>query len=56
MANILYFAEVTNIVGVHIKMDTSKGKLISAHIEDGKTFISKHVYRVFSTPILMTIP
>ena len=37
MANVISFAEVTNIVGVHIKMDTSKGKLINVHIIDGKT-------------------
>ena len=36
MVNILSFAEVANIVGVHIKMDTSKGKVINVHIEDGK--------------------
>ena len=34
MANILPFAEVANIAGVHIKMDMSKGKLINVHIED----------------------
>ena len=32
MANIRYFAEVANIAGVHIKMDTSKGKVINVHI------------------------
>ena len=36
MANILSFAEVANISGVHIKMDTSRRKLINVHIKDGK--------------------
>ena len=36
MDNILSFAEVTNIVGVHIKMYTSKGKEINVHIKYGK--------------------
>ena len=35
MANILYFAEVANIVGVHIRIDTSKEKIINVHIKDG---------------------
>ena len=54
MADILYFAEVANITGVHINMDTSKEKSINVHIEAGNLFISKHVQRVFSTPTLMT--
>ena len=36
MENILYFVEVVNIAGVHIKMDTSKGKLIYVLIEEVK--------------------
>ena len=36
MANILSFAEVSNIAGVHIKMDTSKEKLINVHIKNEK--------------------
>ena len=36
MVKTLYFAEVVNIVGVHIKMDKSKEKLINIHIKDGK--------------------
>ena len=56
MVNILSFAEVANIAGVHIKMYMSKGKVINVHIEDGKSFNSKHVQRVFSTPTLMTPP
>ena len=38
MSNILYFSEVANIVGLYIKMDTSKEKVINVHIKD-KTFI-----------------
>ena len=34
MANTLSFAEVANIAGVHIKMDTSKGKVVIVHIKD----------------------
>ena len=56
MANILSFTEVANIGGVRIKMYKSKEKVINVHIKDGKSFISKHVQRVFSTPILMTPP
>ena len=36
MVNILSFADVANIAGVHINMDTSKGKAINMHIEDEK--------------------
>ena len=36
MVNILSFAEVDKIAGVHIKMDMSKEKLINVHIKDGK--------------------
>ena len=36
MANIFFFAEVANIAGVHIKMVTSKEKLINVHIKDVK--------------------
>ena len=39
MANSLSFAEVVNIVGVHINMDTSNEKLINVHIKHGKPFI-----------------
>ena len=57
MATILYFADVTKIVGAHINMETSKKKkVINADIKYGKSFISKHVKRVFSAPILMTPP
>ena len=34
MANILSFAEVANIAGVHIKMGTLKGKFINLHMQD----------------------
>ena len=33
VANILSFAEVSNIEGVHIKMDTSKEKIINVHMQ-----------------------
>ena len=36
MANNLYFAKTANIEGVHIKIDTSKEKVINFHIKDGK--------------------
>ena len=36
MANILYFEEVANIAGVHIKMGISRGKIINVHIKEGK--------------------
>ena len=56
MANILSFAEISNVTGVNINMDISKGKVINMHIEDEKSFISKLVQRFFSTPTLMTPP
>ena len=34
MVNIISFVEVTNIAGVHIKMDKSKEKVINVHIKD----------------------
>ena len=33
MANILSFAEVADIAGVHIKMDTLKEKFINVHMQ-----------------------
>ena len=36
MANILSFFDVANILGVHIKMETSKEKVINVHIKDIK--------------------
>ena len=41
MANIVYFAEVANITLLHIKMDTSKEKVINVHIKDGKIVLFK---------------
>ena len=38
MAKIFFFSQVAIIVGVHIKMDTSKGKVINVPIKD-KTII-----------------
>ena len=37
MANILSFADITNIAGVRTKMKTYKGKVINVHIEWVKT-------------------
>ena len=55
MENILSFAEVAKIVGVHIKMDTSKKRVINVHIKGRKIFISKHVQRYLYTQILVKI-
>ena len=59
MANILYFAEVANIVGVHIKMNTSKDFFISVHIKDGKLIHFKACaegifYTNLDEPIIIT--
>ena len=54
MANILSFAEVDNIEGMHINMESPKEKVINVHIKDGKLFISKHMRGVFSKQILIT--
>ena len=56
MANILSFADVANSAGVHIKMDTSKVKVINFPIEDGKIIHFKACEESFSAPILMTPP
>ena len=56
MTKIFSFTGVDKIAGVHIKMDTSKGKVINVHIKDNFFFIPKNVQRVFSTPTLMTLP
>ena len=56
MANILYFAEVDNIAGVHIMMDTSKEKVINVHIRDGKIIHFKACAEGFYTPTLTTLP
>ena len=56
MATILSCVEVTNIAGVHIKIYMSKEKVMNVHIEDGKSFTSKHVQRLISTPTLMIPP
>ena len=36
MANIFSFVDVANILGAHIKMETSKEKVINVHIKDRK--------------------
>ena len=47
MANILSFAEVANIAGVYIKMDTSKEKVINVHIKDVNIIHFKGVEGIF---------
>ena len=54
MENILYFAEVYGIAGVHIKMDMSKEKIINVHIEYGKIVHFRACAEGFSAPTLMT--
>ena len=61
MANILYFAAVTNIAGVHIKMDMSKEKVINVHIEYGKIIHFKACteglfYTNINDPTMITNP
>ena len=52
MANILYFAEVTNNAGVHINMDMSKEKIINAHIKDRKFIhLKEYAEGIFYTNI-----
>ena len=61
MSSILSFAESANIVGVHIKMDTSKEKVINVHIEDRKIVHFKAcsevlLYTNLNDPIMITNP
>ena len=61
MEKILSFAEVANIAGVHINLDTPKGKLINVHIEDGKIFHLKALaqglfYAKFNEPAMINNP
>ena len=55
MVDILSFSEVANIVGVHIKMDTSKGKSSKSTCKTGAFFILEHLWRVCFTQTLMTL-
>ena len=43
MVNILFFSELANIAGMHIKMDTSKEKVVNVH-NKGSFFISKGLF------------
>ena len=59
MANILFFADVAKISGVHINMDTSKGKVINVHIEVGKiihfkSFAEGLFYTNLNDPTMIT--
>ena len=61
MANILYFSEVANISGLHIKMDTSKVKVINFHIKDRKIIhfkacVEGHFYTNLDDPSMITNP
>ena len=61
MENILYFVEVAHIAVVHIKMDTSKEKLINVHIEDGriihfKAYAEDLLYTNLNDPTMITNP
>ena len=61
MADILSFAEVTNIAGVHIKINMSKGKVINMHIENRKiinfkAFAEGIFYTNLNDPTMITTP
>ena len=61
MVNKLSFAEVANIEGLHIKMKTSKEKLINVHTEDGKTinlkaYVEGLLYTNLNDPDMITNP
>ena len=61
MANILSFVEVANISGVHIKMDTFKGKVSNVHTEDSKIIHFKACaeglfYTNLNDPAMITDP
>ena len=61
MADILSFAEVTNIAGVHIKINMSKGKVINMHIENRKiinfkAFAGDFFYTNLNDPTMITTP
>ena len=61
MENILSFAEVVNITGVHIKIDTSKEKVINVHMQDRSIFHFRACaggmfYKNLDDPSLVTNP
>ena len=61
MANILSFAEVANIAGVHIKMGTLKGKFINLHMQDRQILHFKAcaegmLYTYLDDPNMVTNP
>ena len=61
MVKLLSFVEVANIAGVHITMDTFKGKFINVHIKDRKTihfkaFAEGLLYTKINYPTMITNP
>ena len=61
MANIIYFAKGSSISGVHIKMDTSKEKVINVHTKCGKIINFKSYaegifYTNLNCPSMITNP
>ena len=61
MVNILYFSTVASIVGVHIKKNMSKEKLINVHIKDRKIIHFKACaegifYTKLNDPTMITNP
>ena len=60
MANILYFAEVINIAGVHTNMDTSKEEVINIHVKSKITHFKACaeviLYTNINNPITTTNP
>ena len=61
MVDILSLSEVANIAGVHIKMDTSKVKVIIFHMQDRRilhfrAFFEGLFYTNLDDPIMVTDP
>ena len=56
MEKILYFSDVANIAGVHIKTNKSKGKVINVHIKDRKNHSFQSMFRESFQTTLMTVP
>ena len=61
MENVPSFAEVSNIAGVYINMDTSKENVINVHIQDGriihfKAFVEVLFYTNLYDPSMITNP
>ena len=61
IVNILYFSEFVYIAGLHIKIDTSKEKVINIHIKDVKiihfkSFAEDLFYTNIKYPTMITNP